>query len=165
MLILLYCARNDYDFLTPIIKSSISLRLSYILLILTTHYRYIGEGIHEPRHDKWVCDQQGSRPTCASVQSGRDPCCSLANSFTSRETDSEQHGVWSDWSASMLVANALRWFFHGAANILIFLVMFASIVVHQCMVKVIWNTWTCFHLYKFEIFIFCYAVYMSYKCS
>jgi hypothetical protein len=39
----------------------------------------------EPRHDK-------TNIVCASAQSDKDPCCSLTNSFTSRETDSEQHG-------------------------------------------------------------------------
>jgi hypothetical protein len=30
--------------------------------------------------------------------SDQDPCCSLTNSITSRETDSEQHGSWSDFA-------------------------------------------------------------------
>jgi hypothetical protein len=41
---------------------------------------------------QWVCDQHGSRPACASAQSDQDPWCSLTNSFTNTETDSEQHG-------------------------------------------------------------------------
>jgi hypothetical protein len=44
--------------------------------------------VYEPRHDK--TNIVGLRP--ASTQSDQDPCCSLTNSFTSRETDSEQHG-------------------------------------------------------------------------
>jgi hypothetical protein len=34
-----------------------------------------------------VCDQHGFRPACASAQSDQDPCCSLTNSITRRETD------------------------------------------------------------------------------
>jgi hypothetical protein len=37
--------------------------------------------INEPRHDKTNI-----------VQSDQDPCCSLTNPITSRDTDSEQHG-------------------------------------------------------------------------
>jgi hypothetical protein len=39
-----------------------------------------------------ICEQHGSRPACASAQSDQGSCCSLTNSITSRETDSEQHG-------------------------------------------------------------------------
>jgi hypothetical protein len=51
--------------------------------------------LYEPRHDK-TNDQHGSRPACTSAQSDQDPCCSLTNTITSRETDSEQHVSWSD---------------------------------------------------------------------
>jgi hypothetical protein len=33
-----------------------------------------------------------------SAQSDQDPCCSLTNPITSRETESEQHGSWSDFA-------------------------------------------------------------------
>jgi hypothetical protein len=68
----------------------------------------------------WVCDQQGSRPACASTQSDQDPCCSLTNPISSRETDSEQHGSWSDctdaqagldpcWSQKHYVGFVVTW--------------------------------------------------------
>jgi hypothetical protein len=43
-----------------------------------------------------VRDQHGSKPTCASAQSDKDPQFSLINPIKSRETNSEQHGSWSD---------------------------------------------------------------------
>jgi hypothetical protein len=43
-----------------------------------------------------VCDQHGSRSACASSQSDQDPCCSLTNPITRKETDIAQHGFWSD---------------------------------------------------------------------
>jgi hypothetical protein len=71
---------------------------------------------------KWVCDQHGSRPVCVSAQSDQDPCCSLSVSLLVIGFVREQHGSWSDcadagWSGSMLVANALCWFCHGAAQV------------------------------------------------
>jgi hypothetical protein len=62
---------------------------------------------------KCVCEQNESRPACSSTQSNQDPGCLLTNSITSRDTDSEQNGSWSDCagsSGSMLVANPLYWF-------------------------------------------------------
>jgi hypothetical protein len=44
----------------------------------------------------WVCDQHGSRPACASAQSGQDPYFSLSVSLLVIGFVSEQHGSWSD---------------------------------------------------------------------
>jgi hypothetical protein len=52
---------------------------------------------------KCVCDQHGSRPACASAKSDQNPCCSLTNPLTRTETDSEQHGTWSDCADAQLV--------------------------------------------------------------
>jgi hypothetical protein len=41
----------------------------------------------------WAASQQNHPSRLITDQ---DPCCSLTNSFTSRETDGEQHGSWSD---------------------------------------------------------------------
>jgi hypothetical protein len=57
-------------------------------------FYHLGRVTTKPTY--WVCDQHGSRPACASKQSDQDPCCSLTNPITSRETDSEQYGSWSD---------------------------------------------------------------------
>jgi hypothetical protein len=55
----------------------------------------VQESTFEPRHDKtnivrlrpaWI------QTSLRTAQSDQDPCCSLTNSVTSRETDSEQHG-------------------------------------------------------------------------
>jgi hypothetical protein len=45
---------------------------------------------------KWVCDQHGFRPACASAQSDQDPCCSLSDLLLVIGLVSEQHGSWSD---------------------------------------------------------------------
>jgi hypothetical protein len=43
---------------------------------------------------KWAASRQNQHSAIA--QSDQDPCCSLINPITSRETDSEQHGSLSD---------------------------------------------------------------------
>jgi hypothetical protein len=45
---------------------------------------------------KWVYDQHGSRPACASAQCDQDSCCSLLVSLLVIGCVSEQHGSWSD---------------------------------------------------------------------
>jgi hypothetical protein len=37
-----------------------------------------------------------------SMDPDQDPCCSLTNSITTREPDSEQHGSWSDCACSRM---------------------------------------------------------------
>jgi hypothetical protein len=71
-----------------------------------------------------VCDKYGSRPVCESAQSDQDPCCSL--SFSILVIDCNRTACilnrlrgCAGWSGSMLVANALCWFCHAAAHILV----------------------------------------------
>jgi hypothetical protein len=87
--------------------SPLQLRMSYIKILdwrgwrrYTKNTKSTFEFVYnEPRHDK--TNIMGLRPAwiqnslrIRAVWSG--PCCALTNPITSRETDSEQHGSWSD---------------------------------------------------------------------
>jgi hypothetical protein len=90
----------------------------------------------------------------ASPQSDQDPCCSLSVSVLVIELVSEQHGSLSDcgcagWSGSMLVANALCWFCHDAAQII--LKLYISIITEHMLNKeeCEWNRF--YHVHKISL--------------
>jgi hypothetical protein len=77
---------------------------------------------YEPRYDK--TNKMGLRPAWTQTSLRIRAVWSGSMLFaTSRETDSEQHGSWSDcadagWSGSMLDANPLCWFCRDAAHVM-----------------------------------------------
>jgi hypothetical protein len=78
----------------------------------------------------WVCDQHGSKSACASTQSDQDPCCSITNLITSRETDSEQHGSWSDCADAGRKRTMLSW--RGSYKIYIVCSDFTKVFIFYC---------------------------------
>jgi hypothetical protein len=75
---------------------------------------------------KWAASRQNQHNGFASAQCDQDPCCSLTYPIASSETDSEQHGSWSDCAdvsvyceircvfviAILIVCYSKREFFH-----------------------------------------------------
>jgi hypothetical protein len=65
-----------------------------ILYRIYNYRNYVSRVMTKPT--KWICDQHGTRPACASAQSDQDPCCSLSVFPLVIELESEQHSSWSD---------------------------------------------------------------------